>query len=380
MSDVIIVGGGLVGCACALALAKQNPELQIMIIDRQPQDFSHNDLSWDNKIYAISPRNYRLLMELLPDFSESRVGTIATMLVCGDRGGQIELDAGNHDYLARVVEYRILQRALIAELAKFTNVEFKYLSLQGLKQTERQVTLMSADGENYSAAWLIAADGANSFIRKQLEILPQTLDYYQAGVVANFRAQKNHGNIARQWFLGDSILAYLPLPDNNISIVWSCDNSAELLALSPTEFCQQVAAAGKYSLGELELITAPVAFPLRLNLVPKFYQGRVVLIGDAAHTIHPLAGQGVNLGFGDVWELREIFAKSKLSDIDQFHLARYNSSRLLAARQMQLTCHLLHRLFHSRLAVVDSLRNWGLSLVNRAGMLKKMLVSAATKY
>ena len=380
MSDVIIVGGGLVGCTCALALAKQNPELQIIIIDRQPQDFSHNDSSWDNKIYAISPWNYRLLMELLPDFSESRVGTIATMLVSGDRGGQIELDAGSHDYLARVVEYRILQSALIAELAKFSNVEFKYLSLQHIKQSETQVTLFGADGENYSAAWLIAADGANSFVRKQLDILPQTLDYYQAGVVANFHAQKNHDNIARQWFLGDSILAYLPLPDNNISIVWSCDNSAELLALPPTEFCQRVAAAGKYSLGELELITAPLAFPLRLNLVPKFYQGRVVLIGDAAHTIHPLAGQGVNLGFGDVWELRELFASAKSTGIDQFKLARYNSSRLLAARQMQMTCHLLHRLFHSRLIMVDSLRNWGLSLVNRAGVLKKMLVSAATKY
>lgn len=380
MSDIIIVGGGLVGCACALALIKQNPELKIAIIDRQPQDFSRNDSGWDNKIYAISPHNYKSLIELLPDFDESRVGTIVTMLVSGDQDGKIELDAGNYDYLARVIEYRVLQSALMDELAKFANVEFKYMSLTNIEQSEQQVVVLGADGESCSARWLIAADGANSFVRKQLEILPQTIDYYQAGVVANFRCQKNHGNIARQWFLGDSILAYLPLPDNHISIVWSCDNSAELLALPPAKFCQRVAAAGKYSLGELELVTAPVAFPLRLNLVPKFYAGKVILIGDAAHTIHPLAGQGVNLGFGDVWELRKLFAASKSSSVNQFSLARYNARRLLAARQMQMTCHLLHRMFHSRLALADNLRNWGLSLVNRAGVLKKMLVGAATKY
>jgi 2-octaprenylphenol hydroxylase len=141
-----------------------------------------------------------------------------------------------------------------------------------------------------------------------------------------------------------------------------------------------VAEAGEYSLGKLELITPAQAFPLKLNLIEKFYAGRVILIGDAAHTIHPLAGQGVNLGFGDAWELAQLFATHSDSLISEVDLARYNYNRLAEVRKMQMTCHMLHRLFHNRLPVVDKLRNLGLNLVNQIAPLKKMLINSAINY
>jgi 2-polyprenyl-6-methoxyphenol hydroxylase-like FAD-dependent oxidoreductase len=122
-----------------------------------------------------------------------------------------------------------------------------------------------------------------------------------------------------------------------------------------------------------------MAFPLKLNLVEKFYYERVILIGDAAHTIHPLAGQGVNLGFGDAWALAKLMALN-LSNLDNATLARYNYARLAEVRKMQMTCHLLHRLFHNRLPVVNELRNLGLNLVNRLTPVKKILINSAINY
>jgi ubiquinone biosynthesis UbiH/UbiF/VisC/COQ6 family hydroxylase len=198
-------------------------------------------------------------------------------------------------------------------------------------------------------------------------------------VVANFKCSIDHNNVAHQWFLGDGVLAYLPLPNQHISIVWSNDNPQQLLTSSPDELCELVANAGQNTLGKLELITKAMAFPLKLNLVEKFYHERVILIGDAAHTIHPLAGQGVNLGFGDAWALAKLIALN-FSNLDNATLARYNYARLAEVRKMQMTCHLLHRLFHNRLPVVNELRNLGLNLVNRLTPVKKILINSAINY
>lgn len=381
MYDIAVVGGGLVGAAFALDLACQNSKLKIILIERNQPDFNQNEHGFDNKIYALSPKNYQHLQSITSGLDEKRVGTIEAMDVRGNHGGKIEFD--QHDcrgnYLAKIVEYRNLHRAVYHELSNHDNVEFKSTSLAKVDNEAERVSLYEKNGSKLEAKWLIAADGANSFVRQQGRFNLEEIPYYQSGVVANFRCEHDHHNIARQWFLGEGILAYLPLPNQQISIVWSSNEPEYLLKLSADELCAAVAEAGEYSLGKLELITSAQAFPLKLNLINKFYSGRVILIGDAAHTIHPLAGQGVNLGFGDAWELTQLLA-SRVENLSPAELARYNYNRLAEVRKMQMTCHMLHRLFHNRLPVVDKLRNLGLNLVNQIAPLKKMMINSAINY
>ncbi len=381
MYDIAVVGGGLVGAAFALDLARQNSKLKIILIERNQPDFSQNEHGFDNKIYALSPKNYQHLQSITSGLDEKRVGTIDAMDVRGNHGGKIEFD--QHDcrgnYLAKIVEYRNLHRAVYHELSNHDNVEFKSTSLAKVDNEAERVSLYEKNGSKLEAKWLIAADGANSFVRQQGRFNLEEIPYYQSGVVANFRCEHDHHNIARQWFLGEGILAYLPLPNQQISIVWSSNEPEYLLKLSADELCAAVAEAGEYSLGKLELITSAQAFPLKLNLINKFYSGRVILIGDAAHTIHPLAGQGVNLGFGDAWELTQLLA-SRVENLSPAELARYNYNRLAEVRKMQMTCHMLHRLFHNRLPLVDKVRNLGLNLVNRIAPLKKMMINSAINY
>ncbi|RTL10258.1 MAG: FAD-dependent oxidoreductase [Neisseriaceae bacterium] len=381
MYDIAVVGGGLVGAAFALDLARQNTIVKIILIERNQPDFSHNEQGYDNKIYALSPKNYQHIQAMTSLLDEKRVGVIEAMDVRGNHGGKIEFD--QHDcrgnYLAKIVEYRNLHQAVYRELSNHDNVEFKFTSLAKIENGAEQVSLYDTDGSKLDARWLIAADGANSFVRQQIGFDLKEIPYYQSGVVANFRCEHDHHNIARQWFLGEGILAYLPLPNQQISIVWSSNEPDALLQLSADELCSVVAEAGQYSLGKLELITSAQAFPLKLNLIEKFYSERVILIGDAAHTIHPLAGQGVNLGFGDAWELALLLAKNA-NNLSIAELARYNYNRLAEVRKMQMTCHMLHRLFHNRLPVVDKLRNLGLNLINQISPLKKVLINSAINY
>lgn len=381
MYDVAIVGGGLVGASFALDLIQQNENLSIAFIERNEPNFSENKSGFDNKIYAISQSNLEHLSKLGVNPDWSKIGTINAMNVRGNQNSAIEFDkaACKGQYLAKIVEYRNLHHAVLLKLKQYPQIRFIYTNLKDAKMYETSVELLNDADEVIQAKWLVAADGANSFVRNKFNFAVEAIPYYQSGVVANFKCSIDHNNVAHQWFLGDSVLAYLPLPNQHISIVWSSDNPQQLLTAAPDELCELVANAGQNTLGKLELVTKAMSFPLKLNLVDKFYQSRVILIGDAAHTIHPLAGQGVNLGFGDAWALAKLMAFN-FNNLDAVELARYSYSRLAEVRKMQITCHLLHRLFHNRLPVINKLRNLGLNLVNRLTPLKKALINSAVNY
>lgn len=376
--DIVIVGGGLVGSSFALATIKQNPELKIAIIERQQPVFSHNEIGYDNKIYAISPHNLQELAKIGVIANSERIGSIDAMNVRGNQDSAIVFDKHdcNNQFLAKIIEYRNLQAAVIKEI-KQTNIEMLFINIDDIIEENNSV-LIKSSSQIINCKWLVAADGANSFVRRKFNFKVEEIPYYQSGVVANFSCAKPHHNVAYQWFLGDGILAYLPLPDNKISIVWSTDRADELLKLDHQTFSHQVAKAANFELGELDLITPPVAFPLKLRLVDKFSQQRIILIGDAAHTIHPLAGQGVNLGFGDAWALSKLFAHNP--NLDFVDLSKFSASRMLEVRKMQMTCHLLHRLFHNRNFLVNKILNKGLNLVNNISGIKKLLIDSAVNY
>ena len=380
--DVIVVGGGLVGSAFALDLAMRNSKLNIAILEKsKPKDLDLSKL--DSRVYAISPNNIKYLKNLQswPD-NEDRIGIIKTMDVSGETNGNILLQDKTiySDHLAKTIECNYLNFHLYTQLSQLLNITFIYDNLEDVEITDNYAKL-SCTNNIYAASLIIGADGANSFVRAKSGIISGNINYEQSGVVANFKCEKPHNNIAYQWFRGDNILAYLPLPDKQMSIVWANPDSKNLLNMTEDKFCESVAQASGYKLGKLELITKPAAFPLRLYLLDKFYTERIVLIGDAAHTIHPLAGQGVNLGFGDARELAKI-----LSDVENYQLgdssllAKYNALRIPEVRQMQLICHSLHNLFNLNQPLVSKLRNAGLNLVNSVPTLKKYLISSASQY
>jgi ubiquinone biosynthesis UbiH/UbiF/VisC/COQ6 family hydroxylase len=200
-------------------------------------------------------------------------------------------------------------------------------------------------------------------------------------VVANFRCEKPHRNAAFQWFRPDGVLAYLPLPDQQMSMVWSAPDALadELVALPPEALCARVAEAGGYRLGKLELITPAAAFPLRLMRVETAVRPRLALIGDAAHAIHPLSGHGINLGYQDARVLAE-----QIKDLPAWRdpgelpvLRAYARARAEETALLQYTTHGLNRLFKPADPILSGLRNIGLNLTNSVPVLRNALVRYA---
>ncbi len=381
MFDVVLVGGGLVGCAFALDLAQQRSDFKILIIEKKPYKQLVTD-EFDSRIYAISPQNLDYLARLFVYPDKERIGIIEQMKIYGDKHSKLVLDSKQNRelYLSKTIEYKNLQNKLYEELAKLDNVEFKYDEIIDIENVFDNIVIHTNNGV-IQTSLIIGADGANSMVRSKFGIQANLYDYGYSGVVANFTTELVHNNTAYQWFKNGSVLAFLPLSNNKISIVWSTDKYQELLNLNSEDFEQHVASFGDYKLGKLKLISKPVAFPLRLYTLNKVYAKRVVLIGDAAHTIHPLAGQGVNLGFGDARLLASILSKMSKSQFGEpslFH--RYNAQRIVKVRQMQLTCHYLHLFFKSKYITLSLLRNTGLNLVNNIPLIKKYLINKAISY
>jgi ubiquinone biosynthesis UbiH/UbiF/VisC/COQ6 family hydroxylase len=238
-----------------------------------------------------------------------------------------------------------------------------------------------ADGSMLSARLVVGADGRDSWVRQMGGLVANNTDYGDQGVVANFATALPHRNVARQWFRDDGVLAWLPLPGNRISIVWSTpdDHAAELCALPAGLFCDRVAEAGGRALGEIALLTPPAAFPLRLIRVPQTVRGRLALVGDAAHGIHPLSGHGINLGFQDASELAALLgAAPAWQDIgEERFLQRYQRARREETALMQTATDALRRLFRESPPGLPGLRNVGLNLTNRLPLVKNALARYA---
>jgi ubiquinone biosynthesis UbiH/UbiF/VisC/COQ6 family hydroxylase len=250
-----------------------------------------------------------------------------------------------------------------------------------LELGERAAILTLADGTTLSARLVVGADGAQSWVRRSAHLTARVQSYGQLGVVANFAVARPHQGTAFQWFSRDGVLAYLPLAGDRMSMVWSTPEAhgRELLALEPAGLCRRVAAAGRGALGDLDLVTPPKAFPLQLLTAGSMIAPRVALVGDAAHVVHPLAGQGVNLGFGDARALADVL-RSRGGAADpgsRAVLRRYERSRAEAILAMRTVTHGLVGLFGLPGDIPSRLRNLGLNLTDRSAVLKNLLVRHA---
>lgn len=378
----MIIGGGLVGASLAAALAHSG--LALALVESQPTPAA--DAAWDSRIYAISPGSRRFLeqsgaWDLL---DPQRVAAVEEMRVFGDTGAELQFSAYQMGVaeLACILENRALHIALWKILEGQENLTLlNPARCKTLNMAEEAATLTLEDGRSFTAGLIVGADGRDSWVRQQAGLSASPTDYAQHGVVANFSCSLPHRGNAHQWFQSDGILALLPLPGDQVSMVWSVcpEKSQALLALTPAELGAQVAAAAQDTLGDLAVITPAAAFPLRLLTLPHISAPRIALIGDAAHNMHPLAGQGVNTGFRDAQQLAKLLLdRGAQRDVGNAQLLRrYDRKRREDILSMQSTTYGLKHLFNNKNPLLRVLRNSGLSIVNQLAPLKKSLMRHA---
>ena len=376
--EIVILGGGLVGASLALSLQLQGKSVCLIETNKPNLDQDFLQASWDARVYAVSPSNQAFLERMNGWPDDSRIGPVQKMDVFGDTGGNIQFDAAElkTGALAYIIENRYLQAKLWQRIEE-AGVEIIEARAAKLETTPKAACITLDDERTISADLVVGADGANSWVRKQVNIPIKVNPYNHHGVVANFLCEKPHHGVAYQWFEEGEILAFLPMAQQHMSIVWSTPNPQKLLSLSAEELAQTVAAKGKQVLGDLTTVTPAASFELRLIRPEHTISERVVLVVDAAHTIHPLAGHGVNLGFGDAQELASLLGSAE--DVGNWQLLRtYEQRRLESVRTMQFACDGLFKLFAvQNLPFLPKLRNVGLDLTNKLTPLKKQMMKHA---
>jgi ubiquinone biosynthesis UbiH/UbiF/VisC/COQ6 family hydroxylase len=379
--DVLIAGAGLPGLALALALAREN--LSVALADRAAIDvpaFSHDD--FDARVYAVSPGSASFLDSLgaWSTVPEARRTAIESMRVEGDGGAVLTFSAYDlgERALAWIVEERELRRALVDRVREARIDVIAPATFARLAFAPERATLVLDDGREASARLIVGADGVRSWVRQAAGMAAEPRPYAQTAIVANFACERPHRGCARQWFRADGgVLAWLPLPERRISIVWSAPTAqaADLMALDAQALADRVDGAGQHALGALTPITPAAAYPLSFLRLPATVAHRLALVGDAAHGVHPLAGQGVNLGFGDAQALAQVLAtRGPVADCGApILLERYARRRAEPVQAVQTVTDGLARLFGSRSWWLSRLRNVGLAAVDRLPIAKHML-------
>lgn len=375
--DIVIVGGGLNGAALASAL-RHGPHSVVLLEPNPPRDPLDN---WDARVYAYSPGNVNWIQSLGGWSDPLRAQAVYRMRIHGDAGGQLDfdaLDAGLAE-LAWIAENGRLQSALWRTFADSPNLRVVNTPLEAIVWGgEGRHTLHLADASSLACHLLVAADGANSWVRQQAGIGFLLEDYRHVGVVANFATERPHRGAAWQWFRKDGVLAYLPLPGKRISMVWSTppEHAAELQALTPEALASRVAAAGGYALGDLRVITPAAGFPLKRRLADTWVRPGLVLLGDTAHTVHPLAGQGVNLGFRDSRLLAEML-RSGGDPGEPGRLTAYAARRREDVLSMQFVTGGLRKLFGRSEGLIRVLRNQGMTFTDHFSPLSQAIMHHA---
>ena len=381
--DVIVAGGGVVGAATALAL--QRAGFSVALIERGAPPAAFDAARYDARVYALAAGSQQFLAQLgaWPAIEAARVSPYTRMEVW-DRIAARALTFDAAELAVRelgwIVEDALLRAALWPLLSQVTRYAPAQIASASFDASGARVTL--ADGATLTAALLVGAEGADSPLREQAGIEPRGWNYGQRAIVAHIRTEAPHAGAAYQRFLPDGPLALLPLADGRCSIVWSTAEfqAQGLLALDDVEFCEQVAGAIDHRLGAVLETTKRVAFPLKLMHASEYVRPGLALVGDSAHVIHPLAGQGLNLGLADAQALCEtlVAARNDKKPLGNLRvLQRYERRRKGANLEALALTDGLQRLFGAPLPGLDGLREFGLRLVDRAGPLKRSLALRA---
>jgi 2-octaprenylphenol hydroxylase len=389
-ADVAIVGGGIVGATLALLLARQSrvhPE-RIVVIEPAPPVAPQPGSPIGVRVSAIAPGSRAQLAQLgaWPRLDMARIAPYERMRVWHesvppDSPDVLVFDAaeaGEPD-LGCIVENAALQAALLAACVE-SGIRVLHASLQSL-HVDADAVLLGLDSGTLRAELAVGADGANSAARRMLEIPSTQQEYGQRAIVATVRTARPHGRTAWQRFLATGPLALLPLPGDLVSIVWSAteERAAQLLALPAQQFNAELTAASAKVLGELTLTSERAAFPLQRLSASRYVRPRIALVGDAAHVIHPLAGQGVNQGLEDAAALAQSLASRppRESVGALAALLRYQRERRTGNALVGGVVDGLDRLFTRPPGIASWVAREGMALVARSPLARRVLVRQA---
>jgi ubiquinone biosynthesis UbiH/UbiF/VisC/COQ6 family hydroxylase len=390
-SNVCVVGNGVIGKAAALGFAQAGLSVTLLNPAGSQGAPSIPGTGWDVRVYALNQvaRNLLASVKVWDALDASRIAPVDAMVVNGDgkdNPGRLAFDAysARVGALAWIVEDCNLNRALDAALKFAPNVQIVTARAAQLSSDVDSATVRLENGDTLAASLVVGADGGQSWVRSQCDIGIDYRSYKQRAVVSNFECEKPHHGVAYQWFTSaEGVVALLPLPGQRVSLVWSVpDALAEtLLHESMGQLAQRVSALAGQQLGQLHPLQPEVikALPLALMRPHAISAPRVVLAGDAAHVVHPLAGHGMNLGFADVATLLKTVAQRgpERDCGDARILNRYARARKEDILLMQLATDGLERLFATSSVPLRVVRNVGLNLVNKLPVLKRRLISHA---
>lgn len=385
--DLIIAGGGMVGSTLACAL--HDADLKIALLEGAPLERIRPGEETDLRVSAINRASQRIFaaVDAWNDMTAWRVSPFRDMRVWDAGGfGQIHFDSATlgEPLLGWIIENRVIQYTLLERARQLPAVEL--LCPAALETAWSEDTnhwrVRLTDGREFTTRLLVGADGAQSKVRELAEIDTRGWSYHQKALVANVRTAEPHQETAWQRFLPTGPLAFLPLHDGRCSIVWSTtpEQADQLLALDEYDFAHMLTEAFERRLGEIVRVGPRGAFPLRLQHARAYVKPGLALIGDAAHVVHPLAGQGVNLGLLDAATLAEVLLDGLAAghEVGALRvLRRYERWRKSDNLPMLGIMDGFKRLFGNSLPPVRLLRNLGLNLTDAAGPLKNLIARRA---
>ncbi|NOX72178.1 MAG: 2-octaprenyl-6-methoxyphenyl hydroxylase [Alphaproteobacteria bacterium] len=388
-SDILIVGGGLNGPALALALAQGG--LSVTIVDALPLA-TLKGADFDGRAYALALTSRRMLAALglwdqLADHSQPILDIIASDGRAGEGAApqflhfdHLEIEEGP---MGHMLEDRYLRGALLDAIAAqpaITQINERRVVAQNISATHAEVTL--DNGDILTARLLVGCDGRDSGTAKRAGILRTGWGYDQTGLVSAIVHEKPHNGIAHQFFMPSGPLGILPLPGNRCSIVWAetTERANWINGLSDEDYLNELRPCFGDFLGEIRLEGARFAYPLKLTIANSFTAERLVLVGDAAHGMHPLAGQGLNMGLRDVAALAEVLILASRRGEDfatALVLDRYAQWRRFDTTSMAIATNGINWLFSNDNPVLRAGRDIGLGLVNAMPSVRRSLMRQA---
>lgn len=383
--DITVLGGGIVGLTIANLCSQAG--LSVALVEAKKPNFNWEGSSFDLRCSAINRGSQNIFesIDIWHKIVEMTITPYQRMVVWDAAGfGEIQFDAEeiNESNLGHIIENRVMLKALWEKVYQH-NIAI-ILSKPSLVQKESDHILLKLENNaELKSKLIIGADGGNSWLREQGQFTTIKRDYQQKALVANITTELPHQSTAWQRFLATGPLAFLPLSEpHTTSIVWSADleKNDYLMSLEPNTFCQELAHQFDYRLGKVVSTSERASFPLTMIYAKQSIMERMALIGDAAHVIHPLAGQGVNLGLSDAYCLAEILIHAKNNHYDIGHhlvLRKYERARKGAVRSMIAAMDFFKQSFGSELSFIAGMRSFGLNFVNKNRYLKKRIMLKA---